>query len=176
MIVDLMRNDLGRVCAYGTIAVEPPRAEAHAGVWHMVSTVSGRLREDVDDGTLLRASFPPGSVTGAPKVQAMKVIGALESTKRELYTGAIGIASPIAGLDLSVAIRTFEIRGRRIWFGSGGGIVADSDPELELEEALAKARGPIAAVGGRLSQPSPHHQRAHELAERALLPGRGWSA
>jgi para-aminobenzoate synthetase / 4-amino-4-deoxychorismate lyase len=93
MIVDLMRNNLGRVCAYGSVRAQLPRVEPHAGVWHLVSTVSGRLRDGVDDGELLRASFPPGSVTGAPKVQAMKVIAALEATRREVYTGAIGIAS-----------------------------------------------------------------------------------
>jgi para-aminobenzoate synthetase/4-amino-4-deoxychorismate lyase len=119
-------------------------------VWHLVSTVSGRLREGVGDGELLRASFPPGSVTGAPKVQAMKVIATLEATRREVYTGAIGIASPIAGLDLSVAIRTFEIAGDTIWFGAGGAVVADSDPERELSESFDKAAGPIAAIGGAL--------------------------
>jgi para-aminobenzoate synthetase/4-amino-4-deoxychorismate lyase len=151
MIVDLMRNDLGRVCEYGTIGVAPARVEPHAGVWQMVSTVSGRLREDVGDGALLRATFPPGSVTGAPKVQAMKVIATLEATRRELYTGAVGIVSPVAGLDLSVAIRTFECHRGRIWFGAGGGIVADSDPELELAEAFTKAVGPIDAIGGSIA-------------------------
>ena len=161
MIVDLMRNDLGRVCRYGTVTALPRRLEPHAGVWHLVSTVRGELRDGVGDGDLLRATFPPGSVTGAPKVQAMKVISELESTRRELYTGAIGIASPLAGLDLNVAIRSFETadddagrtpRKRRIWIGVGGGIVADSDPEGELEEAIAKARGPIAAVGAELAE------------------------
>jgi para-aminobenzoate synthetase/4-amino-4-deoxychorismate lyase len=151
MIVDLMRNDLGRVCDYGTITVERARIEPHAGVWHLVSSVRGRLRESVGDGALLRATFPPGSVTGAPKVQAMKVIAALEGTRRELYTGAIGIASPAAGLDLNVAIRTFEVGAGRVWFGAGGGIVADSDPEAELAEALAKAAGPVEAIGGRIA-------------------------
>jgi para-aminobenzoate synthetase / 4-amino-4-deoxychorismate lyase len=169
MIVDLMRNDLGRVCEYGTVTAEPPRVEPHAGVWHMVSTVSGRLRDDVGDGALMRATFPPGSVTGAPKVQAMKVIAALEATRRELYTGAIGIVSPIAGLDLSVAIRTFETRGSNIWFGAGGGIVADSDPELELAEALTKASGPIAAIGGRLVEPVRHRTRARHIGQPALV-------
>jgi anthranilate/para-aminobenzoate synthase component I/branched-subunit amino acid aminotransferase/4-amino-4-deoxychorismate lyase len=150
MIVDLMRNDLGRVSAYGTVRAERPRVEPHAGVWHLVSTVSGRLREGVGDGELLRASFPPGSVTGAPKVQAMKVIATLEATRREVYTGAIGIASPIAGLDLSVAIRTFEISGNSIWLGAGGAVVADSEPDRELAEAFDKAAGPIAAIGGSL--------------------------
>ncbi len=171
MIVDLMRNDLGRVCEYGTVTAQPARLEAHAGVWHLVSTVSGRLRDGVGDGTLLRATFPPGSVTGAPKVQAMKVIASLEATRRELYTGAIGIASPVAGLDLSVAIRTFETRGDRIWFGAGGGIVADSDPEDELAEALTKAAGPITAIGGRVAPVArPRPWRPSSL-ERALAHG-----
>ncbi len=154
MIVDLMRNDLGRVCQYGTVRAHAPRVEPHAGVWHLVSTVSGRLRDGVGDGELLRASFPPGSVTGAPKVQAMKVIAALEATRREVYTGAIGIASPIAGLDLSVAIRTFEMSGETIWLGAGGAVVADSEPERELSEAFDKAAGPIAAIGGSLVRSS----------------------
>lgn len=156
MIVDLMRNDLGRVCAYGTVEAQPPRVEPHAGVWQLVSTVSGELREEVGDGELLRATFPPGSVTGAPKVQAMKVIAALEATRREAYTGAIGIASPIAGLDMNVVIRTFETSGDRIWIGVGGAVVADSDPEQELAEALAKAAGPVAAIGGRVAAIGGH--------------------
>ncbi len=153
MIVDLMRNDLGRVSRFGSVRAHERRVEAHAGVWHLVSEVSGRLRDGVGDGALLRATFPPGSVTGAPKVQAMKVISELEGSRRELYTGAIGIAGPVTGLELSVAIRTFELADGRIWFGAGGGIVADSDPELELAEALAKAAGPLKAIGGRLEAP-----------------------
>src|SRR4051812_24107806 len=153
MIVDLMRNDLGRVCAYGTIEADEPRIEGHANVFHLVSSVTGTLRDDATDAGLLRATFPPGSVTGAPKVQALKVIAALEATRREAYTGAIGYASPVAGLELSVAIRTFETAGERIWLGAGGGVVAESRPESELAEALDKARGPLAAIGGRLSRP-----------------------
>jgi para-aminobenzoate synthetase/4-amino-4-deoxychorismate lyase len=171
MIVDLMRNDLGRVCAYGTVSVQPRRIEPHGALWHMVSTVSGRLRDEVDDGALLRATFPPGSVTGAPKVQAMKVIASLESTRREAYTGAIGIVSPVAGLDLSVAIRTFELCGRDIWLGAGGGIVADSEPESELAEALAKAAGPIGSIGGRIADAAPPWRRPSPLAPRALRFG-----
>jgi para-aminobenzoate synthetase / 4-amino-4-deoxychorismate lyase len=168
MIVDLMRNDLGRVCAYGSVRAQPPRVEPHAGVWHLVSTVSGRLREGVDDGELLRASFPPGSVTGAPKVQAMKVIAALEATRREVYTGAIGIASPIAGLDLSVVIRTFEVSGDAIWMGAGGAIVADSEPVRELAEAFDKAAGPIAAIGGELERSEAPAGALARLPRRAL--------
>ena len=172
MIVDLMRNDLGRVSEYGSVIAEAARVEAHAGVWQMVSTVSGRLRGDVGDGGLLRATFPPGSVTGAPKVQAMKVIATLEATRRELYTGAIGIVSPVAGLDLSVAIRTFETRDGRIWFGAGGGIVADSDPELELAEAFTKAAGPIGAIGGRIADGVKSRRRAVASVPAALNYGR----
>jgi anthranilate/para-aminobenzoate synthase component I/branched-subunit amino acid aminotransferase/4-amino-4-deoxychorismate lyase len=173
MIVDLMRNDLGRVCRYGSVRAHERRVEAHAGVWHLVSEVSGRLREGVGDGALLRATFPPGSVTGAPKVQAMKVISELEGSRRELYTGAIGIAGRVAGLELSVAIRTFEFDAGRIWFGAGGGIVADSEPELELAEALAKAAGPLSAIGGRLDDPAPTRPRSWPAGvPRALAHGR----
>jgi aminodeoxychorismate synthase component I len=151
MIVDLMRNDLGRVCEYGSIevtALNEPRPAP--GVWHLVSTVRGRLRPDAADSDLLRASFPPGSVTGAPKIQAMRVIAELEAGGREAYTGAIGFASPVAGLELNVAIRTLEISAGRIWMGAGGGIVADSVAENELEECFVKARPVIAAAGARL--------------------------
>ncbi|MDQ3609784.1 MAG: chorismate-binding protein, partial [Actinomycetota bacterium] len=117
MITDLMRNDLGRVCRYGSIGALPPHAEEHPGVWHLVSAVRGRLREGADDAALVRAAFPPGSVTGAPKVQALEVIAGLEATGREVYTGAIGFASPVAGLELNVAIRTFEVQGDRVWLG-----------------------------------------------------------
>jgi para-aminobenzoate synthetase/4-amino-4-deoxychorismate lyase len=171
MIVDLMRNDLGRVCAYGSVEALEPRVEGHAGVWHLVSTVTGQLRDGVGDGDLLRATFPPGSVTGAPKVQAMKVIAALEATRREVYTGAIGIASPVAGRDLSVVIRTFETAGNAIWMGAGGAIVADSDPEQELAEALIKAAGPIAAIGGSVAPVGQGRGRLGPPPERALLHG-----
>jgi para-aminobenzoate synthetase / 4-amino-4-deoxychorismate lyase len=148
MIVDLMRNDLGRVCEYGSV-VGPrhPTVQSHPGLWHLVTHVRGRLRRGVGNAELLRATFPPGSVTGAPKVQSLHVIAELEPTGREVYTGAIGFASPIAGLELSVAIRTLELADRRLWLGVGGGIVADSDPRDELEEALVKARPVAAAIG-----------------------------
>jgi para-aminobenzoate synthetase / 4-amino-4-deoxychorismate lyase len=148
MIVDLMRNDLGRVCDYGTVvAPRRPTAEPHPGLWHLVSHVRGQLRREVTDAEVLRATFPPGSVTGAPKVQSLHVIAELERAGREVYTGAIGFASPAAGLELNVAIRTLELADGRVWLGAGGGIVADSDPHTELEEALTKARPIAAAVG-----------------------------
>ncbi len=148
MIVDLMRNDLGRVCVPGTIHV--PRlfeVEPHPGVWHLVSEVEGTLAPGVGDGALMRAAFPPGSVTGAPKVRAMEIIADLESTGREAYTGAVGMVSPTAGADWNVAIRTFESVPGRIWLGVGGGIVADSDPDAELEECRTKARPLLDAIG-----------------------------
>lgn len=148
MIVDLMRNDLGRTCRSGTVAVpELCRTERHPGVWHLVSDVTGELSPGVEDSELLRTTFPPGSVTGAPKVRAMELISALEATGRGVYTGCIGIASPVSGLELNVAIRTFELSGDKVWLGIGGGIVADSDPEAELEECQAKAVPLLSAVG-----------------------------
>jgi para-aminobenzoate synthetase/4-amino-4-deoxychorismate lyase len=169
MIVDLMRNDLGRVCEYGSIhvpALTEPRPAP--GVWHLVSTVAGTLRPDAGDADLLRASFPPGSVTGAPKIQAMRVIAELEAGGREAYTGAVGYASPVAGLELNVAIRTLEIHGERIWMGAGGGIVADSVAERELEECFVKARPVIAAAGARLVE-EPRVSRVAPV--RALAGG-----
>ncbi len=151
MIVDLMRNDIGRVCEYGSVtAPRHPTAEPHPGLWHLVSGVEGRLRPGVGDRELLQATFPPGSVTGAPKVQSLIVIAELEPTGREVYTGAVGLASPLAGLELNVAIRTLELADGRLWLGVGGGIVADSDPELELEETLVKAWPVAAAVGTKV--------------------------
>ena len=153
MIVDLMRSDLSSVCRPGTVVV--PRlagAEAHPGVWHLVSDVRGMLSSGRGDGDLITTAFPPGSVTGAPKVRAMEVIAELEATPREVYTGAIGYRSPVAGLELNVAIRTFEFAQDRVFLGAGGGIVADSDPVAEYAECLIKSRPLIEAVGGRFGR------------------------
>ena len=137
MIVDLVRNDLSRVCVPGSVTVPSLLGtEPHPGVWHLVSEVCGTLRDSSTDGDLIRAAFPPGSVTGAPKVRALEVIDELEAVPREVYTGAIGYRSPVAGLELNVAIRTFEFAAGRIWLGVGGGIVADSDPGDEYAECL----------------------------------------
>jgi len=165
MIVDLMRNDLSRVCAPGTVTVPALlHAQAHPGVWHLVSDVHGTLAAGTGDAELIRATFPPGSVTGAPKVRALEVIHELEATPREVYTGAIGYRSPVAGLELSVAIRTFEFHGDRVWLGSGGGITAASDPHAEYRECLFKAAPLIRALGATLSEepasPSPRPRPA----------------
>ena len=166
MIVDLVRNDLGPRLRPGRVRVAAlAEVRPHAGVWHMVSEVEGELRDGVGDGDLLRATFPPGSVTGAPKLAALDVIAELESTGREAYTGAIGFASPLAGLELSVAIRTFEVRGPRIWLGAGGGIIADSVGEDEAREAAAKAAPLLEAIGaGR--------RRRHRTTGRSDPPRR----
>ena len=158
MIVDLVRNDLSRVCVPGTVTVpELLGAEPHPGVWHLVSTVEGTLGDGVTDGGLIRASFPPGSVTGAPKVRALEIVDELELAPREAYTGAIGYRSPVAGLELNVAIRTFEFAAGRCWLGAGGGIVADSDPAAEYAECLLKATPLLASIGARLD-PGPADQ------------------
>jgi len=148
MIVDLVRNDLGRVCAPGSVHV-PRLAEPEplAGVWHLVSTVEGTLAEGQGDADLVRACFPPGSVTGAPKVAAQTLTNQVEPTAREAYCGAIGFASPDHGLELNVAIRTFEVAGGRLWLGVGGGVVAGSDGAAEWDECRAKAAPVLAAAG-----------------------------
>ncbi len=152
MIVDLVRNDLGRVCEHGSIRVQALcEARPHTGVWHLVSEVAGVLPDGVSNAELVEAAFPPGSVTGAPKIAAMNVIAELESTSRRLYTGAVGFASPLGGLELSVAIRTFEFSGDRAWLGVGGGIVADSDPVAEAAECVTKAAPLLAAIGAELA-------------------------
>jgi para-aminobenzoate synthetase/4-amino-4-deoxychorismate lyase len=137
--------------------------EPHPGLWHLVSDVTARARPESTDADLVRAAFPPGSVTGAPKIQALKAIADLEGTQREVYTGAIGYSSPHAGLELNVAIRTLEIRGAAAWMGCGGGIVADSDPHAELEEALAKARPIAAALGAAVAKAPPAARPALRL-------------
>ncbi|HYK69708.1 MAG TPA: aminodeoxychorismate synthase component I, partial [Streptosporangiaceae bacterium] len=156
MIVDLMRNDLSRVCVPGSVTV--PRlvvAEPHPGVWHLVSEVRGDLCAGASDGDLVRAAFPPGSVTGAPKVRAIEIIHELEATPREVYTGAIGYRSPVAGLELNVAIRTFEFHSGTAWLGAGGGIVAASLPNDEYQECLVKAAPLVAAIGGGIARRAP---------------------
>ena len=174
MIVDLMRNDLGRVSEPGSIAVTAlAEVRPHAGVWHLVSEVRGRRRQDVGDGALVAALFPPGSVTGAPKLAAMDVISALESTARQAFCGAIGFASPTAGLELSVAIRTFECVDGHAWLDVGGGVVADSDPAAEAAEALAKAMPLLAAIGGELASETVAARHAQGGAARdPLVPPR----
>jgi para-aminobenzoate synthetase component 1 len=147
MIVDLMRNDLSRVCAPGTVrASELFALERYATVHHLVSTVVGDLAPVFDAFDLLRAAFPGGSITGAPKLRAMEIIAELEPSKRGVYCGSLGYWSTTGEMDTSIAIRTAVVRDGRLYFSAGGGIVADSDPEQEYQETLDKVRSIIDAL------------------------------
>lgn len=140
MIVDLERNDLGRVCRLGSVQVSERFAlEAHPTVWHMVSTVEGRLAPGQDVAALLSATFPGGSITGAPKIRAMEILEGLEPTRRGVYTGAIGYMGRDGAMDLNIAIRTAIAYPDRVYVQVGGGIVADSDADAEYQETLDKA-------------------------------------
>jgi para-aminobenzoate synthetase component I len=150
MIVDLVRNDLGRVAAVGSVTTPELLAVRPApGVWHLVSTVSARVSADVPMTELLDAAFPPASVTGTPKTRARRLLSQWEPRRRGIFCGTIGLASPIAGTELNVAIRTveFDAHGTAV-FGVGGGITADSDPDSEWDECLHKA-APIIGIGQR---------------------------
>ncbi len=141
MIVDLVRNDIGRVAALGSVSRAPEiTCEGHPTVWHLVSEVAARLAPGKDAFDLLRACFPPGSCIGAPKIRAMAVIEGLERSRRGPYTGAIGWLGADGSLGMSVAIRTLVFREGEVTYGVGGGIVYDSDPAAEWEEALLKGR------------------------------------
>jgi para-aminobenzoate synthetase component 1 len=148
MIVDLERNDLGRVCSYGTVRVpELLTLEEYATVFHLVSTVRGTLAPGKDVVDLLKSTFPGGSITGAPKIRAMEIIEELEPVRRGVYTGAIGYLGFDGRADLNIAIRTMVSKGDRVYLQVGGGIVADSDPRLEYEETLHKARAMLKSLG-----------------------------
>ncbi|MGD9572563.1 MAG: aminodeoxychorismate synthase, component I [Thermoleophilia bacterium] len=147
MIVDLLRNDLSRVCADGSVGVPQLCAvERFATVMHLVSSVAGVLRPGMGAADLLEACFPGGSITGAPKIRAMEIIAELEPVRRGAYCGAIGHAGWDGSLDTGIVIRTLTIRDGRVTFGAGGGVVADSDPAAEYEETVAKARAMVAAL------------------------------
>ena len=148
MIVDLMRNDLSRVCAPSSVHVsELFSLEHYATVHHLVSTVVGELGGGADAVDLLRAAFPGGSITGAPKLRAMEIIAELEPSRRGVYCGSIGYWSVTGELDTNIAIRTAVVQDGHVYFSAGGGIVADSDPEQEYLETLDKARAMIDVLG-----------------------------
>jgi para-aminobenzoate synthetase / 4-amino-4-deoxychorismate lyase len=148
MIVDLMRNDLSRVCRPGTVAVQDLlMIQPHLGVWHLVSAVRGELDPQATTARVLAAAFPPGSVTGAPKISAQQGIAELEAEPRGAYTGSLGLVSPVAGADFNVIIRTFELSDGQLQLGVGGGITVDSVPVREWSECLDKAAPLVAAAG-----------------------------
>jgi anthranilate synthase component 1 len=154
MLVDLGRNDLGRVCEYGTVEVESFMAvETYSHVIHIVSHVAGRLREDVRAVAALRSVLPAGTLSGAPKVRAMEIIEELEPVKRGAYAGAVGYLSYTGDLDTAICIRTVVVKDGRAHIQAGGGTVADAKPDYEFEESLAKARGVVRAVELAVRQP-----------------------
>lgn len=147
MLVDLGRNDIGRVCQYGSVQVtELLGVEKYSHVMHLVSNVIGKLREDKDEFDVLRAAFPAGTVSGAPKIRAMEIIDELETSRRGIYAGAIGYISSTGNLDTCIAIRTIVFKDGKAYIQAGAGIVADSVPQREWRETMSKARALIRAV------------------------------
>jgi anthranilate synthase component 1 len=148
MLVDLERNDLGRICRGGTVHVdEYMTVETYATVHHIVSNVSGELRSDVTPGEAIGAVFPGGTITGCPKVRCMGLLAGLEAAPRDAYTGSMGYLGLDGSMDLNILIRTLTVAGDRVEFRTGAGIVADSVPEAELGETRAKAQGLLRALG-----------------------------
>jgi anthranilate synthase component 1 len=149
MLIDLERNDLGRVCRPGTVEVDEFMVvETYADVHHIVSNVRGVLRDDVTPGAIIRAVFPGGSITGCPKVRCMEIIAELENRPRGVYTGAMGYLNRDGSADLNILIRTIAVTDRAVSVATGSGIVADSEPTRELQETRAKARGLLRALAG----------------------------
>ncbi|HET9482271.1 MAG TPA: anthranilate synthase component I family protein, partial [Candidatus Polarisedimenticolia bacterium] len=147
MLVDLGRNDLGRVCAAGSVTVpEFMTVQRFSHVMHLVSRVTGSLAAGRDAFDLLRAAFPAGTVSGAPKIRAMQIIDELEASPRGLYAGAVCYVDYSGNLDSCIIIRTMVSRGRSAWVQAGGGIVADSDPAREHQETINKARAVLTAI------------------------------
>jgi len=154
MLIDLERNDLGRVCTPGSIEVnELMVLESYAHVHHIVSNVRGELREDVSPGQVIKAVFPGGTITGCPKVRCMEIIAELEQTPRGAYTGSMGYLNHNGDMDLNILIRTMTRKNNTVTLRAGAGIVADSIPENELQETHAKAKGLLRALGAE-TQPS----------------------
>jgi 4-amino-4-deoxychorismate synthase (2-amino-4-deoxychorismate-forming) component I len=148
MLIDLERNDLGRVCQVGTVEVDEMMGiESYAHVHHIVSNVRGELRHGVGPGSAIRAVFPGGTITGCPKVRCMEIIQEMEGEARSAYTGSIGYLDRCGDMDLNILIRTLELEAGEFTLRAGAGIVADSEPKLELDETRAKARGLLHALG-----------------------------
>ncbi|MGK3995609.1 aminodeoxychorismate synthase component I [Sorangium sp. So ce1024] len=175
MIVDLLRNDIGKVCRPGSVRVlEHKRLEAYQNVYHLVSIVKGELDPGMDAVDLLRATFPGGSITGCPKIRAMEIIDELEPVRRHIYTGSIGYVGFDGTMDLSIAIRTATFTGGKVVFSVGGGIVFDSDPASEFEETLHKGRTLMNALdatsGDERSDSTVWHDGAFKPSAAASAP------
>jgi anthranilate synthase component I len=147
MLIDLERNDLGRICQPGTVEVnELMVLESYQHVHHIVSNVRGRMRTGITPGDVIKAVFPGGTITGCPKVRCMQILAELEQTGRGAYTGSLGYLNRDGSMDLNILIRTLVRHGKQLMFRAGGGIVADSDPQHELAETRAKAKGLVMAL------------------------------
>jgi para-aminobenzoate synthetase component 1 len=147
MIIDLERNDVAKICKAGTRKVIQPRTiESYPTVFHAVATVAGQLRDEITICDVLKAMFPGGSITGAPKIRSMKIIDETEPTARGVYTGSIGFIGIDGSVCLNIAIRTIIIKNQKAFAQTGGGIVADSDPESEWAETITKARALLAGI------------------------------
>jgi len=147
MLVDLGRNDLGRVCKYGTVTVpQMMEIERYSHVMHIVSDVRGKIQSDQDAYSLLKATFPAGTLSGAPKVRAMEIIEELEGTRRGPYGGAVGFIGNDGSMDTCITIRTITMQGKTCNLQAGGGIVADSEPTYEFNESINKGRALAVAV------------------------------
>ena len=149
MLIDLERNDLGRVCTPGAVEVDELMAlESYAHVHHIVSNIRGRLEPDTSPSGVIRAVFPGGTITGCPKVRCMEIIAELETAGRSFYTGSMGYIGLDGRMDLNILIRSMLVSGSDVHFRTGAGIVVDSEPAAELAETEAKARGLMKALGG----------------------------
>jgi para-aminobenzoate synthetase component 1 len=147
MIIDLERNDVARICKHGTRKVIQPRTvESYPTVFHAVATVAGHLRKEITFSDVLKAMFPGGSITGAPKIRSMEIIDETEPTARGVYTGSIGFLGIDGSVCLNIAIRTIIIKDNTAFAQTGGGIVADSDPQAEWAETITKARALLAGI------------------------------
>ena len=147
MIIDLERNDIAKICVPGTRKVTQPRTiEAYPTVFHAVATIAGQLREDITFSKILKAMFPGGSITGAPKIRSMEIIDETEPTARGVYTGSIGFIGISGNISLNIAIRTIIIKNKKAYFQTGGGIVADSNAEAEWQETIVKAKALLAGI------------------------------
>ncbi len=159
MLVDLGRNDVGRVSEIGSVKVtEYMVVERYSHVMHIVSNVVGRLREECDAFDAFRATFPQGTVSGAPKIRAMEIIDELENVRRGVYAGAVGYFSFTGNTDTAIALRTLLIRNNRVYIQAGGGVVADSDPAAEFEESVNKARAMVRALQAAREFENPNHR------------------
>jgi anthranilate synthase component 1 len=166
MLLDLARNDVGRVCEIGTIKVEDfMTIERYSHVMHLVTNVSGQLHKDLSPFEALRAGFPAGTVSGAPKIRAMEIISELEGEQRGVYAGAVGYFSHSGNQETAIALRTMVIKNGRAYIQAGGGVVADSDPSNEYQESLNKAKALVRA----LDEAEKIAKDARESAESSLV-------